>query len=188
MSSTPALEVSGLRVCLRSGDAIVEEADVRLDPGDILGLVGESGSGKTTTALALLGYTAAGVEISAGTLEINGNRLRMDESMRASRGSLISYVPQNPGRALNPSLRIADAIDDLLRTHRRDRRSPGVAFQCSTLSVLTLRRSSPGVTRTSSQEVSSSACASRSRWRASRQCSCLMSRRPAWTSSPRPGS
>jgi peptide/nickel transport system ATP-binding protein len=37
--------------------------------------------------------------------------------MRRSRGSLISYVPQNPGRALNPSLRIIAAIEDLLNAH-----------------------------------------------------------------------
>jgi peptide/nickel transport system ATP-binding protein len=113
-----ALEASGLRVSLKSGEAIVEETDLRLAPGEILGLVGESGSGKTTTALALLGYCAPGVEIAAGTLEVAGQRLRMDESMRASRGSLISYVPQNPGRALNPSLRVVDALNELLRAHR----------------------------------------------------------------------
>jgi len=124
----PALEARGLRICLSSGDAIVEEADVRLEPGEILGLVGESGSGKTTTALALLGYSSSGVEITAGTLEINGQRLPMNESIRPSRGSLISYVPQSPGRALNPSLRIVYGIEDVLRAHRRGEWASDVAL------------------------------------------------------------
>jgi peptide/nickel transport system ATP-binding protein len=113
------LELSGLRVGLSKGDAIVEEVDVRLARGEILGLVGESGSGKTTTALSLLGYSADGLEISAGTLELAGTRVRMDESMRSSRGLVISYVPQDPSRSLNPSLRIADAINDVAAAHSR---------------------------------------------------------------------
>ena len=111
------LELSGLRVGLAKGDAIVEEVDVRLAPGEILGLVGESGSGKTTTALSLLGYSADGIEISSGTLEIAGTQVRMDESMRSSRGVVISYVPQDPSRSLNPSLRVGDAINDVAAAH-----------------------------------------------------------------------
>ncbi len=123
-----ALAATDLRIGLRgSGDAIVEQVDLRLAPGEILGLVGESGSGKTTTALALLGYSAPGVEITGGTLHVGGEELAMDESMRSQRGSLVSYVPQNPGRALNPSMRIVGAIEDLLRTHGRATGRDGAA-------------------------------------------------------------
>ena len=45
--------------------------------------------------------------------------MRIDDSMRPLRGSVISYVPQDPGRALNPSLRIADAIGDIATAHAR---------------------------------------------------------------------
>jgi peptide/nickel transport system ATP-binding protein len=113
----PVVELSGLRVGLVKGDAIVEDVDVRLAPGEILGLVGESGSGKTTTALSLLGYSTDGVEIVGGTLELAGARVRMDESMRPSRGLVISYVPQDPSRSLNPSMRIDDAIDAVAEAH-----------------------------------------------------------------------
>jgi peptide/nickel transport system ATP-binding protein len=125
MTSTPptptsaqqALSLSGLRVRVTNGEAIVEDIDLALEPGEILGLVGESGSGKTTTALSLLGYSNDGVEICGGTLAIAGNAVTMDESMRALRGSVISYIPQDPGQALNPSLRIAAAIQDIVRAH-----------------------------------------------------------------------
>jgi peptide/nickel transport system ATP-binding protein len=113
------LEAKNLTICLESGIPIVENIDLSLASGEILCLVGESGCGKTTTAAALLGYSAPGIRITAGTLEINGKTQQMDESMRASRGSLISYVPQNPGRALNPALRIRATIDDILRAHDR---------------------------------------------------------------------
>ncbi len=120
-TKAPVLTATGLLIGIAGGgDAIVESTDLSLAPGEILGIVGESGSGKTTTALALLGYCEPGVEIVGGSLEIAGRPLPMDESMRPQRGSVISYVPQNPGKALNPSLRIADAIEDLLEAHRAD--------------------------------------------------------------------
>ncbi len=108
------LDARGLRVGTSPQRLIVEDVDLALAPGEILGMVGESGSGKTTTVLSLLGYSPPGVMITDGTLHLAGRPMRMDESMRAFRGTAISYVPQNPGRALNPSLRIVDAIEDVI--------------------------------------------------------------------------
>jgi peptide/nickel transport system ATP-binding protein len=116
-ASANVLELKDLSIHLRSGDAIVEDVDLHLAPGEILGLVGESGSGKTTTALSLLGYSAPGVRIHSGQLSIAGKQLRMDESMRSDRGSTIAYVPQDPSRSLNPALRVAAAIGDILKAH-----------------------------------------------------------------------
>src|SRR5262249_18300671 len=96
-----ALEMSGLTVRLRRGPVIVEDIDLRLARGEILGVVGESGSGKTTAALSLLGFSSDGTEISSGEFELGGEKVRTDDSLRALRGSVISYVPQDPGRALN---------------------------------------------------------------------------------------
>jgi peptide/nickel transport system ATP-binding protein len=85
-----------------------------------VGLVGESGSGKTTTALALLGYTRRGVEVRGGTIEVGGRPVtgKDQKSLRSLRGKVISYVPQDPGGALNPSLRVGEAIMDVLSAHR----------------------------------------------------------------------
>jgi peptide/nickel transport system ATP-binding protein len=115
----PVLRLTGLHVGLVSGDAIVENVDLTVQPGQILGLVGESGSGKTTSALSLLGYARDSVEIRDGVLDVAGARMRMDESMRPARGSVIAYVPQDPSRALNPSLRIGAAIEETVRSHAR---------------------------------------------------------------------
>jgi peptide/nickel transport system ATP-binding protein len=131
---TSALSVHGLTVRLTTGEAIVEDLDLALAPGEILGLVGESGSGKTTTALALMGYSAPGVEIAAGALRLGGKETAMDESMRAMRGAVISYVPQEPGRSLNPSLRLEAGIQDIARAHR-GREQPIGAIQAIMESV-----------------------------------------------------
>ena len=117
--SEPILRVDGLRVELDSGEPIVEDVSLGLRPGEVLGLVGESGSGKTTTALALLGFARLGTRIRAGAVEVSGQALtgRDERIVRALRGRVISYVAQDPGVALNPSLRIEDLIGDVLRAH-----------------------------------------------------------------------
>ena len=116
----PAVRVEHLSLGLAGGTSVVEDVSFSLEPGRILGLVGESGSGKTTTALALLGYTRPGVVIRAGTVEVGGHAVlgRDRRGLRDLRGKVVSYVPQDPGGALNPSLRVGDAIRDVLRAHR----------------------------------------------------------------------
>jgi peptide/nickel transport system ATP-binding protein len=128
----PALVVSGLRVTLRGTDIdIVDDISFSIQPGEVLGLVGESGSGKTTAGLALLGHTRRGAEISAGSIVV-GDRdvLEMGPAERRRlRGSVVSYVPQDPAAALNPALRIGTQLTEVLETHsfgsgageRRDR-------------------------------------------------------------------
>ncbi len=117
--SEPVLSVEGLRIELVTGDPVVEDVSLSLQPGEVLGLVGESGSGKTTIALALLGYTRPGVRIAGGSVKVAGQELsgRRESELRGLRGRLVSYVPQDPASALNPSVRIGDLITDLVRTH-----------------------------------------------------------------------
>ena len=121
---TAALEARGLRVELRGGTPIVDGVDLTLAPGRVLGLVGESGSGKTTTALALLGYARPGTRIVAGTAEVAGIRLPLgdERALRPLRGRRIAYVAQDPSSALDPTVRIGRAVDEMLEVHERERR------------------------------------------------------------------
>lgn len=113
------LEVRGLRVELETGEPILEDVSFDLAEGEILGIVGESGSGKTTTALALLGYSGPGVRITEANIVLGGERidLRDEKKIRRLRGSRVSYVPQDPGGSLNPSLRVAAILQDMIRAH-----------------------------------------------------------------------
>ena len=113
------LHAEGLTVELPGGRAAVDDVSIAVGPGEILGLVGESGSGKTTLALALLGYARPGCRIVAGSVEVAGMRLTgLDEAeARSHRGRVVSYVPQDPASALNPSLRVGDAVGDVAREH-----------------------------------------------------------------------
>jgi peptide/nickel transport system ATP-binding protein len=113
------LRAEGLTVELPGGRAAVDDVSIAVQPGEILGLVGESGSGKTTLALALLGYARPGCRIVAGSVEVAGTRLTglSETEARRRRGRVVSYVPQDPASALNPSLRIGDAVRDVAGEH-----------------------------------------------------------------------
>jgi peptide/nickel transport system ATP-binding protein len=117
--SEPVVQVRDLRVETAWGAPIVDGVSLSLAAGEALGLVGESGSGKTTAVLSLLGYTQAGARITAGEIAIGGETVDAGSPHLAGRlrGRQISYVPQNPGGALNPSMRIGDAIRDMLKAH-----------------------------------------------------------------------
>ena len=113
------LRAEGLTVELPGGRAAVDDVSIAVESGEILGLVGESGSGKTTLALALLGYARPGCRIVAGSVEVAGTRLTglTETEARSHRGRVVSYVPQDPAAALNPSLRVGDAVRDVAEEH-----------------------------------------------------------------------
>ncbi|MGI8517630.1 MAG: ABC transporter ATP-binding protein, partial [Acidimicrobiia bacterium] len=117
---TPTVRIEGLRIeVARSGHDIVDEVNLEIAAGEVLGLVGESGSGKTTVGLALLGHTRRGVSIASGKIFIGQiDILSLSEgALRAARGKLVSYVPQDPSTALNPALRIGTQVMEVLEFH-----------------------------------------------------------------------
>ena len=95
--------------------------DVQLDiaPGEIVGLVGQSGSGKSTLALAILGLLSRKRALVEGSIQLQGvELLNMPESkLRTLRGRSLSLVLQSPLSSLNPALRIRTQLKEAWRAH-----------------------------------------------------------------------
>jgi peptide/nickel transport system ATP-binding protein len=115
-----AVAVQDLQVVIDStGTPVISEVSFEIARGEIFGVVGESGSGKTTVGLALLGHARRGLRIAGGTVQL-GDRdiLALDEEqLRRLRGSLVSYVPQDPASSLNPALRIGTQLREVIEAH-----------------------------------------------------------------------
>ena len=112
-----AIDVSDLRVEATGGGAeIVADVAFSVASGEVLGLVGESGSGKTTVALSLLGHARRGTRITKGSVRIAGDEIlgRAPAGVRALRGDVIAYVPQDPAAALNPALTIGTQLTEVI--------------------------------------------------------------------------
>ncbi|RRD51653.1 ABC transporter ATP-binding protein, partial [Buchananella hordeovulneris] len=109
MSAEPLLSATDLTVTFASSGKGAQGLDLDLHAGEVLALVGESGSGKTVSALALLGLTAPGAQVS-GTVTLAGQAGNLltgpADHWRNIRGRRIAAVFQDPVRSLSPYLSV----------------------------------------------------------------------------------
>jgi peptide/nickel transport system ATP-binding protein len=98
----------------------VRDFRIQIEPGQIYGLVGESGSGKSTAASGIMRYLGANGRTEPGSvIEFMGESLvnKSHHDMQHFWGAKIGFVPQNPGAALNPSIRVGAQVGEILREH-----------------------------------------------------------------------
>ena len=116
------LEIAGLTTSFTTAAGTltaVDDLDLTVRQGRVLGLVGESGCGKTITALSILNLVPPPGRITAGRILFDGTDLLKlsDDEMRRVRGARISMVFQEPMTALNPVFTVGNQISEVLTTH-----------------------------------------------------------------------
>ncbi len=119
MLSREALAVDNLTVTFAGdGRPVVRGVSFTIASGEAFGLVGESGSGKSLTCRAILRLMPRGASVT-GRITYGSRELLAlgDGEMQALRGSSIAMVFQDPLTALNPVLRVGDAIAQVIQAH-----------------------------------------------------------------------
>jgi peptide/nickel transport system ATP-binding protein len=107
----------------------VDGVDLRIEPGEIVGLAGESGCGKSTTAQAIMQILRPPAQLTSGRILFRGEdltRLRTEE-LRKFRWRNVSMVFQSAMSALNPVLRIGDQFVDMMKAHERVSKNDALA-------------------------------------------------------------
>jgi peptide/nickel transport system ATP-binding protein len=117
---TPALEISDLDVVYRvrgRDRQVLRDVSFTVGQGESYGLVGESGCGKSTAALAIVQYLPRNGRVRSGLIAIDGREVvsLSQHELRRMRAQSVGMVYQNPGTALNPSIRIGRQVAEVFR-------------------------------------------------------------------------
>ena len=94
---------------------VVRTVSLAVEQGECYGLVGESGCGKSTVALAIARYLPSNGVVTGGGISVAGTDVLAlrGEAMRAYHRDTFSMVYQNPGTALNPTLRVSRQLTEV---------------------------------------------------------------------------
>lgn len=96
---------------------IIKDASFSVVEGEVYCIVGESGCGKSTLGRAVAGILPPHAE-TRGLLRIMGRDVIVDDRhyYQVIRGRIVSWIPQNPGQALHPYMRIRDQFRYVLKS------------------------------------------------------------------------
>lgn len=134
-----ALDIRNLSVAYRVAGrdrAVLRDVSFRIGRGEAYGLVGESGCGKSTVAFSAVRYLPRVGKITGGSIWIEGRDVgHLDApALRQLRAQKVSMVYQDPGKALNPSLRIGPQLTEIFMLDGKSRQ------QANDLSIAMLDR------------------------------------------------
>jgi peptide/nickel transport system ATP-binding protein len=121
--TAPVLEITNLSVAINGGGDrpyAVRGINIKVEANEIVCVVGESGSGKSVTAQAVMGLLPKNaMQVEAGSMRLEGEELttKSDAELRATRGTRMAMVFQEPMTALNPVERVGDQIGEVLEIH-----------------------------------------------------------------------
>jgi len=119
----PLLSMRGLTVDFATDFGTltaVEDVDLEIYPGEVVGIVGESGSGKSVTVMSILGLLPGSANVRSGRVELDGKNLTglSARAMRKIKGREIGVIFQDPMSSLNPVMTLGWQLREAIETHQ----------------------------------------------------------------------
>src|ERR1700761_6460392 len=118
---TPLVEIDHLTIRFTGERTVhaVNDVNLSLGDGEVLGLLGESGSGKSVTMRALMRLLPKTRTQITGSVKVMGRDVLAlsDEELSAFRGHSVSMIFQEPGLALDPVYTIGKQIAETVMRH-----------------------------------------------------------------------
>jgi oligopeptide/dipeptide ABC transporter ATP-binding protein len=120
VESRPLLEIRGLKTQFFTRKGVVrvlEDLDLTIGQGEIVGLVGESGSGKSVTGFSIVGLLKRPGRVVAGEVWFDGRDLTKlpERELEELRGKQLAMIFQNPRASLNPVISVGTQLEQVLR-------------------------------------------------------------------------
>lgn len=116
------LQIKNLTVGFKKDDGwikAVNDIDISMKSGQIIGIVGESGCGKSTALFSILGLINNPGKILNGEIWFGGKNIANNhkKDWTKLRGKEISMIFQDPMSALNPAYSVGEQIREMLKIH-----------------------------------------------------------------------
>jgi peptide/nickel transport system ATP-binding protein len=117
------LSVKGLHIGVGRQDKhieIVTDLNFSLEKGKTLCIAGESGSGKSLSSLAIMGLLPTAVNVSKGTIHLDGDNLLAysEKQMQKIRGQDIAMIFQEPMTSMNPLMTNGYQLIEAIRANQ----------------------------------------------------------------------
>lgn len=116
------LDITNLSVRFRTNDGevrAVSDVSLSVEQGETLGIVGESGSGKSQLSFAIMGLLARN-GAATGSVRFDGDEIlnAKPKVINRIRAEKMAMIFQDPMTSLNPYMRVADQMAEVLTLHK----------------------------------------------------------------------
>jgi oligopeptide/dipeptide ABC transporter ATP-binding protein len=132
MNNEIILELENFSVKYYTVDGVinaVNNINLKIKKGEMIGIAGESGCGKSTLGYGIIKLLPYNAKIY-GKILFDGEDLTLknEKEMQKIRGGKISMVFQDPMTSLNPLYRVKDQFLRILKIHKKMDKEKGLAY------------------------------------------------------------